>query len=53
MDLENIQEQLNTLFSESKTRIVFWFDDKREYEDAVSELQIGEVKLHYRKCSFR
>ena len=39
MDLQNIQEQLNTEFDKSETRIVFWFDDKGEYEDEVSELQ--------------
>lgn len=26
--------------------IIFWFDDKGEYEDEVSELQLGDVKLH-------
>ena len=43
---ENIQEQLNTEFDKSETRIVFWFDDKGEYEDEVSEMQLGDVKLH-------
>ena len=28
MDLQNIQEQLNTEFSKRNTRIIFWFDDK-------------------------
>ena len=46
MDLQNIQEQLNTEFAKSDTRIIFWFDDKGEYEDEVSELQLGDVKLH-------
>ena len=46
MDLQNIQEQLNTEFAKSETRIIFWFDDKGEYEDEVSELQLGGVKLH-------
>ena len=46
MDLQNIQEQLNTEFDKSETRIVFWFDDKGEYEDEVSEMQLGDVKLH-------
>lgn len=49
MDLQNIQEQLNTEFAKSETRIIFWFDDKGEYEDEVSELQLGDVKLHS-KC---
>ena len=28
MDLQNIQNQLNTEFAKSETRIIFWFDDK-------------------------
>ena len=28
MDLQNIQDQLNTEFSKEDTRIIFWFDDK-------------------------
>ena len=28
MDLQNIQDQLNSEFAKSNTRIVFWFDDK-------------------------
>lgn len=47
MDLQNIQDQLNTEFSRSNTRIIFWFDDKGEYEDEVSELQLNQAKLTY------
>ena len=46
MDLLNIQEQLNNEFSKEDTRIIFWFDDKGEYEDEVSELQLYNAKLH-------
>lgn len=46
MDLQNIQDQLNTQFSKSDTRIIFWFDDKAEYEEEVSELQLDNAKLH-------
>lgn len=46
MDLLNIQEQLNAEFSKSDTRIIFWFDDKGEYEDEVSEIQLDNAKLH-------
>lgn len=46
MDLQNIQEQLNNEFSKEETRIIFWFDDKGEYEDEVSELQLDNAKLH-------
>lgn len=46
MDLQNIQEQLNTEFAKVSTKYIFWFDDKAEFEDEVSELQLGEVKLY-------
>ena len=46
MDLLNIQEQLNTEFCKEETRVIFWFDDKGEYEDEVSELQLDHAKLH-------
>lgn len=46
MDLQNIQNQLSKEFSKSDTRIIFWFDDKGEYEDEVSELQLNNAKLH-------
>ena len=46
MDLQYIQVQLNTEFSKSGTRIVFWFDDKGEYEDEVIELCLDNATLH-------
>ena len=46
MDLLNIQEQLNTEFCKEETRVIFWFDDKGEYEDEVSELQLDHAKIH-------
>lgn len=46
MDLQNIQEQLNTEFAKESTRIIFWFDDKGEYEDEVAELCLNNATLH-------
>ena len=46
MDLHNIQEQLNNEFIKSNVRIIFWFDDKGEYENEISELQLENVKLY-------
>lgn len=46
MDLQNIQDQLNTEFSKEDTRIIFWFDDKGEYEEEIFELQLDNAKLH-------
>lgn len=34
MNLQNIQDQLNTEFAKESTRIIFWFDDKGEYEES-------------------
>lgn len=46
MDLQNIQAQLNNEFAKSSTRIIFWFDDKGEYEDEVTELCLDNATLH-------
>lgn len=46
MDLQNIQEQLNSEFVKLETRIIFWFDDKGDYENEVSELQLETANLH-------
>ena len=44
MDLQNIQDQLNAEFSKADTRIIFWFDDKGEYEDEVSEITVRVMR---------
>ena len=46
MDLQNIQEQLNTEFAKTDVRIIFWFDDKGDYAEEVSEIQLDTAKLH-------
>ena len=46
MDLQNIQEQLNTAFAKEDVRIIFWFDDKGDYAEEVSEIQLDTAKLH-------
>lgn len=46
MDLQNIQEQLNTEFAKDETRIIFWFDDKGDYSAEVGELVVDNAKLH-------
>lgn len=46
MDIINIKEQLKNIFKQNTTRIIIWFDDKGEYEDEITELQIEHVKLH-------
>ncbi len=44
MDLQKIQEQLNTQFAKDETRIIFWFDDKGDYSDEVEELCLDNKK---------
>ena len=46
MDLQNIQDQLNDRFSKASVKYIFWFDDKAEYENEVSDLQLDQAKLH-------
>lgn len=46
MDLQNIQEQLNAEFSKQGTRLIFWFDDKGDYADEVSDLELVGASLH-------
>ena len=46
MDLQNIQNQLNTEFAKSSVKYIFWFDDKAEYENEVSEIALDNAKLH-------
>lgn len=46
MDLQNIQAQLNTEFSKPSVKYIFWFDDKAEYENEVSEIILDNAKLH-------
>lgn len=46
MDLQNIQEQLNAEFAKQDTRIIFWFDDKGDYENEVAEIELNNANLH-------
>ena len=49
MDLQNIQEQLNTEFAKVDVRIIFWFDDKGDYAEEVSEIQLDTAMFPYHK----
>ena len=44
MDLQNIQNQLNTEFAKSETRIIFWFDDKDI--DYINEKGLDTLRQH-------
>ena len=44
MDLQNIQNQLNTEFAKSETRIIFWFDDTDI--DYINEKVLDTIRQH-------
>lgn len=45
-DLQEIQDKLNEEFEKESTRIVFWYDDKADYEDDIKDLELDNVKIH-------
>ena len=50
MDWENITRELNRRFAEPlaefyKRRIIFWYDEEREFEDKVAEMELANAKL--------
>lgn len=50
MDWENITRELNRRFAEPlaefyKRRIIFWYDEEREFEDRVAEMELANAKL--------
>ena len=50
MDLNTIRQDLKRKYSEPlpefyKRRIVFWYDEDREFEDQIDELQLEGVKI--------
>ena len=46
MDLQEIQDKLNTLLDGTERRIVFWYDDDAAYAEEVDQLQLaGDSKV--------
>lgn len=45
MDFNKIQEQLNTEFQSSSRKIVFWYDDNKEFKDDINDLELDNAKL--------
>lgn len=50
MDLDTVIKDLNKRFAEPlpefyKRRIIFWYDEEREFEDRLDDIQIDNVKL--------
>lgn len=46
MDLQEIQDKLNTLLNGTERKIVFWYDDDAAYTEEVDQLQLaGDSKV--------
>lgn len=46
MDLQEIQDKLNTLLEGTERKIVFWYDDDAAYADEIDQLQLaGDSKV--------
>ena len=50
MDIDSISRELNRRFAESleefyKRRIIFWYDEDREFEDKLDGLQLDDAKV--------
>ena len=42
MDLQEIQDKLNTLLQGTERKIVFWYDDNAAYAEDISQIQLEE-----------
>ena len=42
MDLQEIQDKLNTLIQGTERKIVFWYDDDGAYAEDISQLQLAD-----------
>lgn len=45
-ELQEIVDKLNEEFEKDSTRIVFWYDDKADYEEDIKDLELNNVKIH-------
>ena len=46
MDLKEIQEKLNAMFTGTGRKLVFWYDDDGSYEENIHDFALAEgVKL--------
>lgn len=42
MNLQEIQDKLNTLLQGTERKIVFWYDDDVAYAEDISQIQLAE-----------
>lgn len=42
MDLQEIQDKLNTLLQGTERKIAFWYDDDAAYAEDISQIQLAK-----------
>ncbi|HWP91799.1 MAG TPA: BREX-1 system phosphatase PglZ type A [Thermodesulfobacteriota bacterium] len=45
MDIKQVKDSLNKIFKEKDTRIVFWYDTEREFEEVIPSLELDGIGL--------
>ncbi|MCL2156397.1 MAG: BREX-1 system phosphatase PglZ type A [Methanobrevibacter sp.] len=46
MNLQKIQSKLLELFSTEERQIVFWYDDKAQFQEDIANLELNDIKKH-------
>jgi len=40
MDIKQIQDSIEKIFTEKKKRVIFWYDGEKEFEDILASIQL-------------
>lgn len=47
LNLKQIEDKLNSEFDEEDRVIIFWYDEKKQFVDAIESLELKNAKIHY------
>lgn len=47
LNLNQIEEKLNSEFNERERVIIFWYDEKKEFIEDIENLNLKSAKIHY------
>ena len=47
LSLKQIEDKLNHEFKGDNRKLVFWYDEKKEFVDDIENLKLENVKIHY------
>ncbi len=42
MDIRQIKDSLNSIFSKEKKRIIFWYDAEKEFEEIIPSFEMDK-----------